>query len=90
MQAVPSWVVTVLLTRYSAAWQPEEGLVRGRCCAPVAAAFRAAFPGGCQRRSGHSGDHTPFAGVGQQMENEEKEHGAWPGGSASDPWGCAF
>lgn len=65
---IPSWVQTVLLTRYSAAWAPEGPLVRGRCDAQIAPEFRNAFPHGCQRRSGHSGDHTPFEGIGLKMD----------------------
>jgi len=88
MGPVPSWVTTVLLTRSSAAWQPEPGLVRGKCAAGLAPAMRAAFPHGCQRGSGHDGDHTPFAGVGKVMarEDDEKEHGAWPCGDGDDLW----
>lgn len=72
---VPSWVQTVLLTQYSAAWQSEGGLVRGKCDARIAPAFRNAFPHGCQRLSGHSGDHTPFEGIGRTMDEYRKVTG---------------
>jgi len=72
-EPIPSWVMKVLLTRYSAAWQPEGSeSVRGRCDARIAPAFRDAFPHGCQRLSGHSGDHTPFEGIGRKMDETQR------------------
>jgi len=71
-EPIPSWVMKVLLTQYSAAWVPEPPLVRGRCDARIAPAFRDAFPHGCQRLSGHSGDHTPFEGIGRKMDEAQR------------------